>query len=95
MGTSNIEEDGFHNLFRLACERQHMSEAEQSREGDRMLLLGPIIGHMKCVCTAEETILMTFISAGNKRTLHESPTLAKTTDSCSYNTQRPVHNTAL
>jgi len=72
-----------------------MSEAEQSREGDGMLLLGPIIGHVKYVCTREETKLMTFISAGNKRTLQESPTLAKTTDSCSYNTQRPVHNTAL
>jgi len=44
-----------------------MGDTEQSGEGKGMLLLSPIVGRVKCICTLQETKMMSFINAKNKR----------------------------
>jgi len=62
------KEETFRNGFRLACQRKHVSDTKQSKEGVGMYLLAPIGGTVKYICTPAETRMMTLISAGNKRT---------------------------
>jgi len=45
-----------------------MSDTMQSKKSVGMRLPVQIGGHMKCICTREETEIMSFISTGNKKT---------------------------
>jgi len=52
-----------HNSFRLACERKHMRDVEQSQQGFGMVSLFPVLDQVKLVSTLTEAKKTPLVSA--------------------------------